>query len=149
MPTALPLARRLLEAEAHADTDGTASMVRACHGVLQGLHDGIRPLVGPGGFQWLLGAAALTAATSCPGLGRMAPPREGPPSPTELEAFLDPPGHAASTLVAATLTGLVRVIGRPSLLELLRSRWPTVPMPAPPPPGEVSTPPTATGARLP
>lgn len=128
--SSLDLARDLLEAEGLSPEDPDSG-ARACDAVLRALYDKLRPLVGNGGYETLLGRAAVMAAREYSRLGSLPIPRAGPPSFDQLAGVLEGPDDrpapkVAELFVAELLAFLGRLLGWALTLVVLRDLWPEV-----------------------
>ncbi|HKK92941.1 MAG TPA: hypothetical protein VJ925_05880 [Longimicrobiales bacterium] len=132
-PDATPaesLARDLLSAEGYT-RDSVESVSDAGAAVLSRLFERLRPVIGAGGFEILLGRAAIVGARVHSELGNLPIPEVGPPSVEELgRVFEDPDGASgleiATRLLADLLAFLGRLVGWGLTLVLLREVWPDV-----------------------
>ena len=121
------LAGDILAAERKALDDGS-SVPEACAAVLQRLYGKLRPIVGSGGFEMLLGRAVILASRSRPALASLELPPTGPPTAKALADVLaaDPgdPRDPARPLLGELLGFAGYLMGWRLLITVLRGLWP-------------------------
>ena len=121
------LAHDLLVAEGLRPRDAT-SAARACSEILDKLHGKLRPIVGNGGFETIVGRAVVLAARRHPAIATVSVPRAGPPPAGDLERVLaeapDRAAEIARTLLEELLSFGGHLMGWGFLLPLLRDLWP-------------------------
>ena len=126
-PPSERLAHQLLVAEGMRPQEA-ATAARACSEILEKLHGKLRPIVGNGGFETILGRAVILAARRHPSIAEVSVPRTGPPPVADLERIAaDAPDRSVETfrsLLDELLSFGGRLIGWGFLLPLLRDLWP-------------------------
>lgn len=125
------IARRLLDAETPDVRDPT-SVAAACRAVLARLYEVLKPMLGAGGYETVLGRAVVMSTESTPALGQIGVPRSGPPSESDLVLCLDErgngnPADAATRLISCFLQFQARLVGTELTSHLLRASWPDSP----------------------
>lgn len=127
---AMRLARDILTAEG-MDPESSGSASEACVLALQRLYDKLRPMVGNGGFESLLGRAMVLTVRRHADLDALPVPRAGLPPHGELErALLNADGDSsgpAEQLLGEFLAFAGYLLGWGLLLVILRDLWPEAP----------------------
>ncbi len=127
-PSCLRLAGEILSAEDMSVGDpGSASP--AVSRVMDRLHDTLHPLVGAGGYRTILGRSVMVVCRNFPDLGRIRLPSDDGSWREPLAVGILELPEASRTKVAHALVEeflgfLVRLVGWPLTLSLLRRSWP-------------------------